>query len=73
MKTLHEFEGTGNFSSRKAIVIEDDNGDRGVQYLKNDQLIDYRIFPDHSEHYAESAAENWVLGVIKEIDLLVSS
>jgi uncharacterized membrane protein YkgB len=34
-------------------------------FLMNDQFIEFRTLYEHSERYAEDAAENWCLGVIK--------
>jgi hypothetical protein len=68
MKILHEYIGIDNHVNRKAEVTIDKNGDYGVRYIIND-IVEYRIFPDHSIHYAEDAAENWVLGIISLNDL----
>jgi hypothetical protein len=68
MKILHEYLGIDNHVNRKAEVTIDKNGDYGVRYIIND-IVEYRIFPDHSIHYAEDAAENWVLGIISLNDL----
>lgn len=68
MKILHEYRGIDNHVNRKAEVTIDKNGDYGVRYIIND-IVEYRIFPDHSIHYAEDAAENWVLGIISLNDL----
>lgn len=70
MKILHEYIGIDNHINRKAEVTIDKNGDYGVRYII-DETIEYRIFPDHSIHYAEDAAENWVLGIIDPKDLQV--
>ena len=68
MKILHEYKGIDKHINRKAEVTIDKNGDYGVRYIIND-IVEYRIFPDHSIHYAEDAAENWVLGIISPNDL----
>ena len=68
MKTLHEYTGQDEYFNRAALVTIDENGDYGVCYIINGQK-EYRIFPDHSIHYAEDAAENWVTGVINPKDL----
>lgn len=69
MKTLHEYKGIDEYSNRTAIVVHDGN-DYGVIY-KIGSIEEHRIFPDHSIHYAEDAAENWVMGVINPKDLIV--
>jgi hypothetical protein len=68
MKILHEYKGIDKHNNRRAEVTIDKNGDYGVRYIIND-IVEYRIFPDHSIHYAEDAAENWVLGIISPNDL----
>jgi hypothetical protein len=68
MKILHEYKGIDKHNNRRAEVTIDKNGDYGVRYIIND-IVEYRIFPDHSIHYAEDAAENWVLGIISLNDL----
>ena len=68
MKILHEYIGIDNHVNRKAEITIDKNGDYVVKYIIND-IVEYRIFPDHSIHYAEDAAENWVLGIISPNDL----
>jgi len=68
MKILHEYKGIDKHNNRRAEVTLDKNGDYGVRYIIND-IVEYRIFPDHSIHYAEDAAENWVLGIISLNDL----
>lgn len=56
--------GDGEYSNRQAEVCRDDNGFL-VQFFKHDQLIEFRTLYEHSERYAEDAAENWVTGIIK--------
>ena len=68
MKILHEYIGIDNYVNRKAEVTIDKNGDYGVRYIIG-ETIEYCIFPDHSIHYAEDIAENWVLGIINPKDL----
>ena len=68
MKILHEYKGIDKHNNRRAEVTIDKNGDYGVRYIIND-IVEYRIFPDHSIHYVEDAAENWVLGIISLNDL----
>lgn len=62
---LSTFWGDGEYSNRKANVCKDDNGFL-VEFYENDKLIEPRHLYEHSEIYAENAAENWVIGVIRE-------
>jgi hypothetical protein len=71
MIVLSEFIGTDTYSDRKAIIVDTD-GVFGVQYIINDNVKEYRVFPDRALNYAEDAAENWVSGVINPQDLLVN-
>jgi len=64
VKQLSTYSGDGEYSGRRAEVCRDDKG-FFVQFFKNDQFIEFRTLYDHSERYAEDAAENWVIGVIK--------
>ena len=64
VKQLSTYWGDGEYSGRRAEVCRDDKG-FFVQFFKNDQFIEFRTLYDHSERYAEDAAENWVIGVIK--------
>ena len=68
MKVLTEVYGQGEYSDRKAQVTLDENGDYGINYIATD-FKEYRYFPDKSIHYAEDAAENWVIGVINPKEL----
>jgi hypothetical protein len=36
-----------------------------VEFYKDNVLIERRDLFEHNEEYAENAAENWVLGVIR--------
>jgi hypothetical protein len=67
---LHEYQGIELYADRSAQIVLDDNGDYGVIYILKDSFNEHRVFPDHSLHYAEDAAENWVTGVIKPNDIL---
>jgi len=53
------------YVNRKAIVCKDDNGFL-VEFYEDDELVEPRYLYEHSEIYAENAAENWVIGVIRE-------
>jgi hypothetical protein len=71
MIVLSEFTGIDAYSDRKAIIVDTD-GVFGVQYIINNNVKEYRVFPDRALNYAEDAAENWVSGVINPKDLLVT-
>ena len=68
MKILREYIGIDKHNNRRAEVTIDKNGDYGVRYIIND-IVEYRIFSDHSIHYAEDIAKNWALGIISPNDL----
>ena len=40
-----------------------ENGIFGCNFYKKDKHIAKELYPGHSEAYAESAAENYVLGI----------
>ena len=61
--TLSTYWGDGEYSDRRAEVCRDDRGFY-VQFFKLDQFIEFRTLYEHSERYAEDAAENWCLGII---------
>lgn len=64
VKQLSTYWGDDKYSNRRAEVCRDDKG-FFVQFFKDDQFIEFRTLYDHSERYAEDAAENWVIGVIQ--------
>jgi len=37
----------------------------GVKYYRDNLLIDSQTYPHNSIHYAEDAAENYVMGILK--------
>ena len=47
---------------KKAIVVNN-YGILEVQYFNNDELIAIESYQEHSLHYHQDAAENYVLGV----------
>ena len=49
--------------NRRAEVFRTKNGDWGVRYFKNKRWLLDEIYREHSEFYAENAAENFVLGI----------
>ena len=51
-------------NGRKAEVIKED-GIWGAIFYEEGAKVEQRMFKGHSEAYAESAAENWVLRVIQ--------
>ena len=64
MKELSKFYGDGIHRGRNARVLYDG----GVFYVEMKQGLAHtetRSMGIHSEQYAEDAAENWVLGIIK--------
>jgi len=36
----------------------------GVHFMRDCAIVETRYFPGKSIHYAESAAENWLIGVL---------
>lgn len=61
---LSTYWGDGKYSDRRAEVCRDARG-FFVQFFKDDHFIEFRTLYEHSERYAEDAAENWCLGVIQ--------
>ena len=59
--TLSEF--WSDDKSKTASIILD-NGTYGVEFYENNELIEYRTFPNKSLRYAEDAAENFTLGIL---------
>ena len=49
----------------KAETFIDENGNYGARFYKDNVWLVDELYKGHSEQYAEDAAENWVLGVIK--------
>jgi len=63
---VSEYHGTGEYSNRSAEVlhtVELDENYWGIRMLSNGESLSIEWYPSHSEAYAESAAENFVLGV----------
>ena len=60
--TLNEYF---NSDKSKTATIILDNGCYGVEFYENNELIEYRTFPNKSLYYAESAAENFTTGVLR--------
>jgi hypothetical protein len=68
MKTLTEYFGTGEFSNRRAKIVQDDVGDYGVIYIIGEKE-EYRVFPERAIYYVQDAADNWVTGIFSLKDL----
>jgi thiamine pyrophosphate-dependent acetolactate synthase large subunit-like protein len=62
MMTLNEF---WSVDKSKTATIILDNGAYGVEFYENNELIEYRTFPNKSLYYAESAAENFTTGILR--------
>lgn len=62
MITMNEYSSSDK--SKIATIILD-NGTYGVEFYENNELIEYRTFPNKSLRYAEDAAENFTLGVLR--------
>lgn len=63
-KVILTLYGEGEFSSLHAeVMIEDDIP--VVEFRKSGQLIATRAFPDNTLQYAEDAAENYILGILR--------
>jgi len=60
---LSEYRGHEATASRHATVIKDKQG-FAVELYEFEHLVEKRPLYNHSEDYAESAAENYVLGVM---------
>ena len=58
MKLISEYHSDDNY--RTANVYLDSKDTYGVEYIMHDTVVSYRLFPNHSVHMAEDAAENWV-------------
>jgi hypothetical protein len=62
---LTEFSGDAKFSNRKAEVLRKFGGNPayGIRMYIDGESLGIEWYEDHSETYAESAAENYVLGI----------
>lgn len=56
------FSDDGNRKS----VINLDKETLSVDFYENGAYISSREFPNKSIHYVEDAAENWILGILKD-------
>tara|TARA_Y100000992_G_C21123977_1_gene423265 strand:+ start:395 stop:604 length:210 start_codon:yes stop_codon:yes gene_type:complete len=60
---ISTYWGSDEYSDRKANVMKNDEGFY-IDMYKKEQLVESRPLYDHSEVYAESAAENYVMGIL---------
>jgi hypothetical protein len=63
---LSEFSGSGEYSNRSAEVLRTvglESNYYGIRMISNGESLSIEWYPNHSESYAESAAENFVIGV----------
>lgn len=64
MLTVSDFFGVDAFEDLQSrVLIEDEIP--VVEFWKNKQLVAVRAFPDNTLEYAENAAENFVMGILK--------
>lgn len=64
MNPVSNYFGEGQYDGFEAkVLIEDDVP--VVEFWKNGQFVAVRSFPDNTLQYAEDAAENFVMGVLK--------
>jgi hypothetical protein len=60
---LSTYWGDDEYKNRKATVMRNSHG-YYVDMWESDQLVETRTLYEHSEIYAENAAENYVLGIM---------
>ena len=60
---ISTYWGSDEYVDRRAEVMKNDLGFYIDMYSK-DKLVESRPLYDHSEVYAESAAENYVMGIL---------
>lgn len=64
MIAVSNYYGEGLYAARESkVFIEDDVPT--VEFWDNGQFIAVRAFPDNTLQYAEDAAENYILGILK--------
>ena len=61
---ISTYWGDKEYCHRKACVMKNSNG-YYVDMWDHDQLVESRTLYKHSEIYAQNAAENYVLGIMK--------
>jgi hypothetical protein len=60
---LSTYWGDNQYSDRMAHVMKNEQG-YYIEMYKGEDLIETRPLYDHSEYYAEDAAENYVMGIL---------
>ena len=65
LRVLHTFIGSKPFDRRRSYVLWDRINGEYVVLMLDDGNNHVLVPSGHSEEYAESAAENWVMGVSK--------
>ena len=60
---LHTFYGEGKYQDRVSEIVKVNGILRLDMYIRH-RLKESRTYPDKSESYVESAAENWVMGIL---------
>ena len=63
MKVINDLYHTFRGDSRKTEVWKDEYGNWGCRFWENNIWKSDEIYKGHSESYAESAADNYVLGI----------
>tara|TARA_B100001250_G_scaffold185816_1_gene159786 strand:- start:131 stop:334 length:204 start_codon:yes stop_codon:yes gene_type:complete len=63
MKVFSDLYHTFQHENRKSEVWKDEYGNWGCRYWEGNVWKFDEIYKGHSEVYAESAAENWVMGI----------
>lgn len=64
MISLSNFYGEGQYAARESKVFIEDEVPT-VEFWDKSGFVAVRAFPDHTIQYAEDAAENWILGILK--------
>jgi hypothetical protein len=62
MSKVNQFLGERSGKSLCAEIHKDVNGYK-IQFYIDDNLVKEETFYDHSIHYVEDAAENWISGI----------
>lgn len=66
MLHIIDFYGEKEYKDLSArVFLHEDKQTPGVEFWKNNDVVGVRMFPTHSLQYAEDAAENYVLGILK--------
>jgi hypothetical protein len=60
---ISTYWGDNEYSNRMANVMKNEKGFY-VDMYKNEKLVESRPLYEHSEIYAENAAENFVMGIL---------